>query len=110
MQAVGRYCSEKDHHPEWALTNGGKGVQVKLTSHFAGNKVTLFDFELAERMNEQAKISLSEFKMYPLITSSAVASLKIFFGTFFATIFVLNLFIHWNMPHPYKKKVPPMQN
>jgi len=27
-------------------------LQVKLTSHFANNTVTLFDFELAEEMNK----------------------------------------------------------
>ena len=25
----------KDHHPEWKLSNGGKTVNVTLTSHFA---------------------------------------------------------------------------
>jgi pterin-4a-carbinolamine dehydratase len=41
-----------DHHPEWKLSNNGLTVDVRLTSHFAGNKVTRLDFELAEAMNE----------------------------------------------------------
>lgn len=52
VQEVGRFCEKKDHHPEWTVTDGGKTVAVTLTSHFAGNKVTLFDFQLAEHMNQ----------------------------------------------------------
>eukprot|EP00349_Pseudokeronopsis_sp_Brazil_P003620 CAMPEP_0202956984 /NCGR_PEP_ID=MMETSP1396-20130829/1422_1 /ASSEMBLY_ACC=CAM_ASM_000872 /TAXON_ID= /ORGANISM="Pseudokeronopsis sp., Strain Brazil" /LENGTH=105 /DNA_ID=CAMNT_0049674233 /DNA_START=189 /DNA_END=506 /DNA_ORIENTATION=- len=52
VHEVGKHCSKTDHHPEWHLTNGGKDVNVKLTSHFAGNKVTLYDFQLAEHMND----------------------------------------------------------
>lgn len=49
MQRVGIYCSKKDHHPEWSLND--RFLTVKLTSHFNNNKVTPFDFELAEHMN-----------------------------------------------------------
>jgi pterin-4a-carbinolamine dehydratase len=52
MQEVGKFCSQKDHHPEWSSSDKGKTVSVRLTSHFAGNKVTLFDFQLAEHMNK----------------------------------------------------------
>ena len=55
VQAVGVFAESKDHHPEWELLNGGKDVSVRLTSHFATTKVTLFDFELAEHMNKQYK-------------------------------------------------------
>jgi 4a-hydroxytetrahydrobiopterin dehydratase len=49
--AVSMEANKKDHHPEWKVTNGGNTVEVTLTSHFAGNKVTRLDFELAEEMN-----------------------------------------------------------
>ena len=55
IQIVGNFAESKDHHPEWSSQNGGKTVSVRLTSHFAGNKVTLFDFELAENMNQTYK-------------------------------------------------------
>ena len=47
IQHVSKFCNEKDHHPEWSSSDGGKVVNVRLTSHFAGNKVTRLDFELA---------------------------------------------------------------
>jgi len=64
IQAVGVYAETKDHHPEWKLSNGGTTVNVRLTSHFANNKVTLFDFELAEQMNKEFKASLKG-SLYP---------------------------------------------
>lgn len=67
VHRVGTKCSELDHHPEWNVTNGGKSVSVKLTSHFAGNKLSLLDFQLAEIMNTQNKIVLKTFKKFPLI-------------------------------------------
>lgn len=77
IQHVGIYCSEKDHHPEWEVLEGGKVVSTKLTSHFAGNKVTLFDFELAEQMNDQYKITKSKFRMYPFLSSHQWSSVMI---------------------------------
>lgn len=94
-QNVGKYCSLKDHHPEWSLTNGGKSVEVRLTSHFAGNKATLFDFELAEHMNEQAKISLKEFRMYPYINDKQWTSIKIFLLAFIGGTIALNLVLNF---------------
>jgi pterin-4a-carbinolamine dehydratase len=48
VHEVGKFCSLKDHHPQWETADNGKSLVVTLTSHFANNKVTLFDFELAE--------------------------------------------------------------
>ncbi len=59
-----------DHHPEWNITNGGKTVNVRLTSHFNNNKVTKLDFELAEIMNEQESVTLSTFSMNPKVSQS----------------------------------------
>ncbi len=39
------------------MLDGGKTVEVRLTSHFAGNKVTRLDFQLAEAMNEAYSIT-----------------------------------------------------
>ena len=51
IQEVGKFCETKDHHPQWSTSNGGKTVHVELTSHFANNTVTIFDFEVAQAMN-----------------------------------------------------------
>ena len=80
--AVSVEANKKDHHPEWRLTNGGCTVDVTLTSHFAGNKVTRLDFELAEEMNEQYERALSSFKMFPRFSNNEWASLKIGVGAF----------------------------
>ena len=48
VQTVGKWADKNDHHPEWNITNGGRTVNVRLTSHFANNTVTLYDFELAD--------------------------------------------------------------
>ena len=44
VQSVGKYAESKDHHPERETANGGKSISVRLTSHFAGNQVTLSDY------------------------------------------------------------------
>ena len=62
------------------MTNGGTTVEVTLTSHFAGNKVTRLDFELAEEMNEQYDRCLSSYKMHPRFTAGEWASIKIAVG------------------------------
>ena len=51
-QEVAKVSNTIDHHPEWSLGDKGLTVNVRLTSHFAGNKVTRLDFQLAEAMNE----------------------------------------------------------
>ena len=43
-QNVARHCNQMDHHPEWSLTNGGRTVNVRLTSHFANNSLTVLDY------------------------------------------------------------------
>ena len=50
--AVSTYANSKDHHPEWNTSADGLSVQVRLTSHFAGNTLSLLDFELAQKMNQ----------------------------------------------------------
>ena len=77
IQQVGIFCSKTDHHPEWTLLNDGKHLHVKLTSHFNNNKVTPFDFELAEQMNKQFRITQHQFRMFPYISSQAWTSLVI---------------------------------
>ena len=49
-----------DHHPEWWCTNGGKTINTSLTSHFAGNKVTITDYKVASEMNRiERELNLS---------------------------------------------------
>lgn len=99
-QGVGRFCTQKDHHPEWEVSDGGKTVSVKLTSHFAGNKVTLFDFQLAEHMNQQFKITGRWFIEYPLFSSKTWTSLKVFLLTFFGVCITLQYGMHWGNWYP----------
>lgn len=44
IQEVGKFCELNDHHPEWKSLNGGKSLEIKLTSHFKNNKVSPLDF------------------------------------------------------------------
>lgn len=82
MQRVGLWADKKDHHPEWTVEDGGRTVSVHLTSHFAGNKVTLFDFELAEQMNRDYKITTKTFRLYPFMSNRQWSSILIFVGTY----------------------------
>ena len=61
MQVVNVYADSKDHHPEWSSEKAGTCIHVKLTSHFAGNTVSLLDYELAEHMNKSFNDTQSTF-------------------------------------------------
>jgi hypothetical protein len=100
VQNVGRYCSQQDHHPEWSVTDGGRTVQVRLTSHFANNKVTLFDFQLAEHMNQQYKVTQKWFIQYPLVASSTLTTWKIVIASFVLFNFVLSIGFSWGRGVP----------
>ena len=76
-QNVAEAAHKMDHHPEWKLSNNGCTVDVRLTSHFAGNKVTRLDFELAEAMNEAYTVTNSTFKMFSYFTDAEWLSIKI---------------------------------
>ena len=86
---VGTAAEKKDHHPEWSLSDGGRTVNVKLTSHFADNTVTRLDFELAEAMNEAYTVTKGSFKPYPLFTVKEWASIKIGAGMFVLGVFAV---------------------
>ena len=75
-------------------------MQVKLTSHFANNKVTLFDFQLAEHMNKQYTITQKWFTPYPFVDSKTWSSLKIFIACFFLFNFGLQIGTHWGIMYP----------
>lgn len=49
MSSAALIAEKLDHHPEWK--NVYNKVDVELTTHDAGG-ITLFDFELATKMNE----------------------------------------------------------
>lgn len=99
VHEVGKFCSLKDHHPQWETADGGKSLVVTLTSHFANNKVTLFDFELAEQMNEQYIIIQKQFRMFPLITEGTWVSFKIWFLFYFVGCFVVSIIVHSGDSH-----------
>ena len=78
---VNVYCDQKDHHPEWRSDDGGRLVHVKLTSHFAGNTVSLLDYELAEHMNKafvESQSALQKNKDLIIKTIIGVTGLYIF--------------------------------
>jgi len=95
VQGVSRFCAQKDHHPEWSVTDGGRTVQVKLTSHFAGNKVTLFDFQLAEHMNNQLAVAQKWYWRHPLFEERAWSTFKIVFVGLLLFNTGLQLGTHW---------------
>lgn len=95
VQRVGRFCNEKDHHPEWQTSNEGKTISARLTSHFAGNKVTLYDFQLAENMNKSYTITLKEYNAYPKISPKTIASFNIYMLTFFVGAVLFNYGYYW---------------
>lgn len=75
-------------------------MAIKLSSHFAGNKVTLFDFQLAEHMNKQFKVTQKWFSEYPLFSSAFWATFKIFAVSFVLFSFALQLATHWGNFYP----------
>jgi len=80
VQQVGKFAETNDHHPEWTTSNGGTQVHARLTSHFANNKVTIFDFELAENMNKSFA-SAMKHNLYPSYTNSQLLSATIGLGS-----------------------------
>ena len=82
IMRVAKDAELKDHHPEWSTADGGRSVNVKLTSHFAQNTVTRLDFELAECMNTAYTEVRGSFKMYPRLTAEQWSSVRIGLGMF----------------------------
>jgi pterin-4a-carbinolamine dehydratase len=103
VQNVGKFCTKQDHHPEWGVTDGGKTINVRLTSHFAGNKVTLLDFQLAEHMNQQYQVTQKWHRQYPLVGAKTLATWQIALFGFIAFNFVLSFGIKWGNVYPSAK-------
>ena len=87
VQHVSKFCNQKQHHPEWSVTNGGRTVNVKLTSHFAGNRVTRLDFELAEAMNNSYFLTAGKFSRSPLQDEKLWSTIRILVGSVVALSF-----------------------
>lgn len=96
VQSVGKYAESKDHHPEWETTNGGRSISVRLTSHFAGNQVTLSDYQLASHMNSMYSDTKSTFNPYPRMTESQWISLCVASGSF---VLGFSLFKYFTVPN-----------
>jgi len=69
IQSVGTVANAKDHHPEWTVKQGGCTVDVRLTTHWAGNTVTRSDFELAEVMNHCEYKTIQSFRAHPTFSN-----------------------------------------
>lgn len=50
MTQVALLAEKRDHHPDWH--NSYNSVEISLTSHDAGGKVTEKDREMASKINE----------------------------------------------------------
>ena len=50
MMKIGFEAEYLNHHPEW--TNVYNRLEIKLTTHDAGGKITEKDLQLAERINQ----------------------------------------------------------
>lgn len=50
MSGCAIYCDEHNHHPMW--TNTYRTIDISLTTHDAGSKVTQKDIDLARHMSE----------------------------------------------------------
>jgi len=87
-----------DHHPEWHLADKGLTINVRLTSHFANNKVTRLDFQLAEAMNEAYSLTQSTYSMFPWLSSSQWASIRIAAGALALGLFAFRIFTGQNYP------------
>ena len=89
MMRVSNDAEAKNHHPEWSITNGGKTLEVKLTSHFADKTVTRLDFEMAEAMNIAFEENRISFRQYPRFSDQTHASIKIGLGL--SLLFLISL-------------------
>ena len=75
-------------------------MSATLTSHFAGNKATLFDFQLAEKMNKDYHITIKEFKKYPYFSSASWTSFKISLATLFIGGMVVSFGVNFGNYYP----------
>ena len=53
MTRVALLCEKMDHHPFW--TNSWNKVEIELSTHDAGNKVTAKDYSLAKAIDALIK-------------------------------------------------------
>ena len=51
MAACALHASRLDHHPDWS--NCYDRVQIRLTTHDAGNRITNLDLELARAISNE---------------------------------------------------------
>ena len=87
-----------DHHPEWAIVDQGRTVNVRLTTHFAGNVVTILDYQLAEACNEAEQTTLASWQMHPRFSEGQILSLKIGLGVLALGLFGFRYFMSKNTP------------
>ena len=104
IQRVAKRSDYLDHHPEWHVSEGGRVVNVTLTSHFANNTVSRLDFELAEALNEEFIKSGSTYKMFPATTDAQWASIKIAIGCAALSVFFYRMATGSNYQNKEQKR------
>ena len=82
LNEVSKSCTLEDHHPEWNLK--GNELQVRLTSHFNENKVSVKDYQLASEMNV---VATSVGSVNPFARFSKIDGIEFLVGVFFLLCF-----------------------
>ena len=96
VNEVSKHCSTNDHHPEWSMI-GDKSIEVYLTSHFANNKVSIKDYELAQEMNKVAA-KAKGFNPYSFFTTER--KIELVLVLIVAALWVKGLRSKWvEVPH-----------
>jgi pterin-4a-carbinolamine dehydratase len=103
VMRVSKEAEARNHHPEWNVTDGGKKLNVKLTSHFANNTVTRLDFEMAEAMNLANEEIRSSFRLYPRFSNQTWATIVIASGVSMISLIFLK-FLNFPRYLPLKEK------
>ncbi len=57
--------------------------------------MTLYDFQLAQRMNQDFKITEKEFRQFPFLSRTTWASLFVFLGSYALLATVVGFLIAW---------------
>ena len=92
-QNVASVSNKLDHHPEWHVSQNGRVLSVKLTSHFAGNELTTLDYKLAEQMNNEYNLCLSSYQQFTRFSDNTWNNLKYGLASAAALMFIFKYYM-----------------